>query len=76
MSNPIRVLMLVTASAAAIALAPAAQADPGAQTCTAAGATSTVCRSEGNAQIVATPPSVDYQAQYPFFGPYGLLFHH
>jgi hypothetical protein len=75
MSNPIRLSMLLAVFAAAIALAPVAQADPDPQTCTA-GATSTVCRSDGNAQIVATPPSVDYQAQYPFFGPYGLLFHH
>ncbi|MFV8166678.1 hypothetical protein ACNQVK_32010 [Mycobacterium sp. 134] len=76
MSNSIRLSMLLTASAAAIALAPMAQADPGSQTCTTSGATSTVCRSDGNAQVVATPPAVDYQAQYPFFGPYGLLFHH
>lgn len=75
MSNPIRLSILLAASAAAIALAPVAQADPAAQTCTTSGATSTVCRSDGNAQVVATPPTVDYQAQYPFFGPYGLLFH-
>jgi hypothetical protein len=36
-----------------------------------------VCQTEGNAQVSASTPSVDYQAQYPFFG-YGdgLLFHH
>lgn len=60
------------ASVAAIAVAPVAQAAP---SCMSTG-TADVCQSAGNAQISATPPPVDYQAQYPFFGGYGLLFHH
>jgi hypothetical protein len=63
------------ASVAAIAVAPVAQAAPSGPTCVSSGLAS-VCQSEGNAQISATPPPVDYQPQYPFFGPYGLLFHH
>jgi hypothetical protein len=65
-------LLVVGASAAAIAVAPLAEAAP---TCTSTG-TASVCDSPGNAQVIATPPPVDYQAQYPFFGGYGLLFHH
>lgn len=76
MSNWIRPPMFLAAAVTAVALAPVAQAAPTAPTCTSAGATSTLCQSAGNAQLVATPPEVDYQAQYPFFGTYGLLFHH
>ena len=65
-------LLVAGASAAAIAVAPLAEAAP---ICTSTGAAS-LCQSAGNAQITATPPPVDYQAQYPFFGGYGLLFHH
>ena len=65
------VLLVAGASAVAIAVAPLAEAAP---SCTSTGAAS-VCESEGNAQITATPPPVDYQAQYPFFGD-ALLFHH
>ena len=65
-------LLVAGASAAAIAVAPLAEAAP---TCTFTG-TASVCESAGNAQVIATPPPVDYQAQYPFFGGYGLLFHH
>ncbi len=64
-------LLVAGASAAAIAVAPLAEA---ATTCTSTG-TASVCHSPGNAQVIATPPPVDYQAQYPFFGD-GLLFHH
>jgi len=64
-------LLVAGASAVAIAVAPLAEAAP---SCTSTGAAS-VCESEGNAQITATPPPVDYQAQYPFFGD-ALLFHH
>jgi hypothetical protein len=64
-------LLIAGASAVAIAVAPLAEAAP---TCTSTGLAS-VCESDGNAQISATPPSVDYQAQYPFFGDL-LLFHH
>jgi hypothetical protein len=64
-------LLVAAASAAAIAVAPLAEAAP---ICTSTGAAS-LCQSAGNAQITATPPPVDYQAQYPFFGD-ALLFHH
>jgi hypothetical protein len=62
--------------AVAIAVAPIAEAAPSGPTCTAQGATSTLCQTSGSAQLSATPPPVNYQAQYPFFGPYTLLFHH
>ena len=69
--NFIAPLLVAGASALAIAVAPLAQAE---QTCTESGQAS-VCQSPGNAQVSATPPAVDYQAQYPFFGGFGLLFH-
>jgi hypothetical protein len=64
-------LLVAAASAATIAVAPLAEAAP---ICTSTGAAS-LCQSAGNAQITATPPPVDYQAQYPFFGN-ALIFHH
>jgi hypothetical protein len=64
-------LLLAAASAAAIAVAPLAEAAP---SCTSTGLAS-VCESAGNAQVSATPPPVNYQAQYPFFGDV-LIFHH
>jgi hypothetical protein len=64
-------LLVAGASAAAIAVAPLAEAAP---ICTDIG-TASVCESAGNAQVSATPPPVDYQAQYPFFGNV-LIFHH
>jgi len=64
-------LLVAGASAVAIAVAPLAEAAP---SCTSTGLAS-VCESAGNAQISATPPPIDYQAQYPFFGDV-LLFHH
>jgi hypothetical protein len=69
--NLVTPLLIAGASAVAIAVAPLAEAAP---TCTSTGLAS-VCESDGNAQISATPPPVDYQAQYPFFGGL-LLFHH
>lgn len=69
--NLVPPLLIAGASAVAIAVAPLAEAAP---TCTSTGLAS-VCESDGNAQISATPPPVDYQAQYPFFGDL-LLFHH
>ncbi|AKS30572.1 hypothetical protein [Mycolicibacterium goodii] len=77
MSIRIKALTLLAGGAGslAVALAPAAQAAPTGPTCTAQG-NSTLCQSEGNAQVTANPPAVDYQAQYPFFGGYALLFHH
>ena len=64
-------LLVAAASAAAIAVAPLAEAAP---ICTSTGAAS-LCQSAGNAQLTATPPPVDYQAQDPFFGN-ALIFHH
>jgi hypothetical protein len=64
-------LLLAAASAAAIAVAPLAEAAP---SCTSTGLAS-VCESAGNAQVSVTPPPVNYQAQYPFFGDV-LIFHH
>jgi hypothetical protein len=64
-------LLVAGASALAIVVAPLAEAAP---SCMSTG-TASVCQSEGNAQITATPPPVDYQVQYPFFGNV-LLFHH
>jgi hypothetical protein len=69
-------LLLAGVSAVAIAVAPLAAAAPTGPSCTSTGANSTLCQTAGNAQLTATPPPVDYQAQYPFFGGYGLLFHH
>jgi hypothetical protein len=69
--NFITPLLVAGASAVAIAVAPLADAAP---TCTSSGAAS-LCQTQGNAQVVATPPPIDYQAQYPFFGNV-LIFHH
>jgi hypothetical protein len=69
--NFIPPLLVAGASAVAFAVAPLAEASP---TCTSSG-TASLCRSAGNAQVTGTPPTVDYQAQYPFFGN-ELLFHH
>jgi hypothetical protein len=62
---------LVVAGASAVAVAPLAEADA---VCTSSGSAS-LCQSNGNAQLTATPPPVDYQNQYPFFGNV-LIFHH
>ena len=64
-------LLLAGASAVAMAAAPLAEAAP---TCTLTG-TASICESDGNAQVIATPPPIDYLAQYPFFGN-ALIFHH
>jgi hypothetical protein len=68
-------LLLAAASAVAIAVAPLANAAPTAPACTFSGDAS-ICETDGNAQVSALPPSVDYQAQYPYLGYDGLLFHH
>ena len=68
-------LLLAAGGAAAIAIAPLAQADATPQSCSFTGNAS-VCQTEGNAQVSALPPVVDYQSQYPFYGGDGLLFHH
>lgn len=69
-------LLLAAAGATAIAFSPLAEAASTTPACFNSGNAS-VCQTEGNAQVTASTPSVDYQAQYPFFG-YGdgLLFHH
>jgi hypothetical protein len=69
-------LLLAGTTAVAIAVAPLADAAPSGPTCTSTGANSTLCQSPGNAQVSATPPPVNYQAQHPFFGPYGLIISH
>jgi hypothetical protein len=74
--NFVASLLLPAASAAAITVAPLAEAAPSGPTCTATGANSTLCQTNGSAQVSAAPPPVNYQVQYPFFGPYGLIFHH
>ena len=68
-------LLLAAAGAAAIAVAPLADAAPTAPACTFTGNAS-LCETEGNAQVSALPPAVDYQPQYPIYGYDGLLFHH
>lgn len=75
-TKSIPALMITGLGAAAIALAPAAGAAPSGPTCVAVSGTATQCTSPGNAQISATPPPVNYVQQYPFFGPYSLIFHH
>ena len=68
-------LLMAAAGAIAIAVAPSAEAATTAPACINSGNAS-ICQTEGNAQVTASPPRVDYQAQYPFFGYGGLLFHH
>ena len=72
--NVIAPLLVAGASAAAIAVAPLAEAAPTGLVCTSSGSAS-LCQTAGNAQVTATPPPIDYQAQYPFFGNV-LIFHH
>ncbi len=69
-------MLVAAAGTLAIAAAPAAGAAPTGTVCAATAATSTVCQSDGNAQVSAIPPTVDYGMQDPFIGPYVLLFHH
>jgi hypothetical protein len=65
--------LLAVAAAASIAAAPTALAE---QSCTYPSANSTVCQSRGNAQIVSSPPPVQYAPQYPFFGDNVIILHH
>jgi hypothetical protein len=67
-------LLLAAAGAVAIAVAPLAEAASTAPACTFS-ENASVCQTDGNAQVTASPPAVDYHAQYPF-GYYGLPFHH
>jgi hypothetical protein len=73
--NLVAPLLIAAGGAAAIAIAPLAQAESTPTPCTFTGSAS-VCQTEGNAQVSALPPAVDYQPQYPFYGDEGLLFHH
>jgi hypothetical protein len=66
-------MLLAVAAAASIASAPAA---PAAQSCTYPSANSSLCQTPGNVQIVNSPPSVDYNPQFPYFGGGLLIFHH
>jgi hypothetical protein len=65
--------LLAVAAAASIVSAPSALAE---QACTYPSANSTVCQSPGNAQIVSSPPPVQYGPQYPFFGNNVIILHH
>jgi hypothetical protein len=65
--------LLAVAAAASIVSAPSALAE---QSCTSLSANSTVCQSRGNAQIVSSPPPVQYAPQYPFFGTNVIILHH
>jgi predicted N-formylglutamate amidohydrolase len=58
--------------AAAIASAPLAAADPNQpqESCDAAGPSSTMCQTPGNAEINDAPPPPDF---YPYGGEAGLL---
>jgi hypothetical protein len=69
-------LLLGAAGAAAIAVAPMAQAATTAPPACSFTGDASVCETDGNAQVSALQPSIDYQAQYPFYGYEGLLFHH
>jgi hypothetical protein len=64
--------LFAVAAAAAIAAAPPALAE---QSCTYPSANSTVCQSPGNAQVVSSPPPVQYAPQYPFFGNNVIILH-
>jgi hypothetical protein len=68
--------LVIAGAAAALGAAPLAEAAPTGPTCVSVGQTATQCQSNGNAELNASPPAVDYSSQYPFFGPYALIFHH
>jgi hypothetical protein len=68
-------VLLAAAGAAAIAIAPLAQADATPPPCSFTGNAS-ICQTEGNAQVSALQPTVQFQPQYPFYADGGLLFHH
>jgi hypothetical protein len=68
-------VLLAAGGAAAIAIAPLAQADATPTPCSFTGNAS-ICQTEGNAQVSALQPTVQFPPQYPFYGGGGLLFHH
>jgi hypothetical protein len=74
-SKYLAVSLTAGAGALAIAVAPVAAAAPDGSTCSDSG-TASVCQTDGNAQIVVTPPPIDYGVQDPFLYGGGLLFHH
>ena len=49
----------------ALLLAPVAAAKP---TCVNTGPNTTQCQSPGNAQIVTSPPAINYYGGFPFWG--------
>ena len=59
--NVIAPLLVAGASAVAIAVAPLANAAPTGPICTSTGANSTLCHTNGNAQVSAAPPPVNYR---------------
>jgi hypothetical protein len=69
--------LLAAAAAGSIALAPVALAAESGQppTCTTLSSSSTQCQTPGNVQLTATPPDVQYQQQYPYFGGLVILDH-
>jgi hypothetical protein len=66
-------MLFAAAAAASIVTAPAALAEP---SCTYTSANSTVCQNPGNAQIVTSPPPVQYNPRFPYFGGGLLIFNH
>jgi hypothetical protein len=70
-------ILLATAAAGSIALAPIALAETTQPpSCTNLSDSSTQCQTPGNVQLTATPPYVPYQQQYPYFGGVVILDHH
>lgn len=60
-------LMIAGAAAVAVAVAPtAAAADEPHLVCTYSSTDNSQCETPGNSQLVATPPDVTYQEQYPY----------
>jgi hypothetical protein len=70
--------LLAAGSASAIIAAPAAAAasDDPQLTCTYASAGNSVCQSEGNAQLSATPPPVQYPTYYPWLDTAVIIHNH
>jgi hypothetical protein len=68
--------LLAAAAAGSIAFAPMALAENTGPICTTTSSSSTQCQTPGNSQITATPPYVNYQQQYPYFGNLVILDRH
>jgi hypothetical protein len=71
-------VLFAAVAAGSIALAPAAMAAGTGEppNCTTLSSSSTQCQTPGNVQLTATPPYVNYQQQYPYFGDLVILDHH